>query len=225
MSVDCRFDFDMLFKLKPRVLRTPFPDLVNAMRAALLNVPGEIVEKGRRNAELSRPYLQDRRGKPLHILHRLARSLGVAGKDPQDTQDLRKSWLSERDARIAALRLGSTSVQGRFSDMLLMPDGTLIPSETLEETKNMNLSMEGWQGEVRNDSPFSEDDFDYLFGGNDSPTSPLAPQSTDETQLKAAGPNARQIFLDWPPRDEHLTDDADEDVVDISKRIQTESKS
>jgi hypothetical protein len=127
-NVDFRCDLDICIILKKDTIRVSFEELVLAMRRMFLNVYPAVINEGRKNAQYSKKFLVKHHAKPIHVLHSLERSIQM--ETEQDRLNMAE--------QIANLEPPASTVKGRFSDMELLEDGTLVPTSTMIETQKID---------------------------------------------------------------------------------------
>ena len=197
----------------------PFESLVQDMKNSLLKVSPGVIAEGRSNARASEPFLVKPRPRPYHVLYSLYLSMQGVSEE---------NGLLARQKQLDEIILPQSTVKGRYHDMQLLEDGTLIPLTTTEETQKAAglrklRPLSEWNlDEFRvPNSPLiaprgsgSEGDeqkptFDWLFAG-DSSAQALS-YEVDKEGNRPPKKEAKEVLLEWPPKG---TGDQSRDVED-----------
>ena len=197
-------------------LRIPFDRLVLAMRMTLLKVNADLLEKGRRNARASLKYLSGRPKHPPHVLESFAKEPAIlrpsqptAGLPPLSKGGFYDFYVSR--------------VTGREREMILSDDGKLIPVDdensvsskrqpekgstkatsdrSVQARSKMERQSSSASQKVKKPKKwiYQDEDFGYLFGGEEAVGEIKVKQESDERDTS-------NIVLDWSPNQKNTED-------------------
>jgi len=151
-----RCDLDILFIIKKQSMLNPFPMVVEEMKKCLLKVNPKVVAQGLKNTNMSQQYMSDRTKKPRHVLKVLAQEMGVDTDTPEQSESLRKDLIDERNRQIDKIRWDDCTVTGRYHDVQLHENGTMIPLDTNEMTRKMDAEEGSTTKSLRDAMSFKE---------------------------------------------------------------------
>src|SRR5277367_4569276 len=153
MGVGWRCDLDILFIIKKQSILIPFSEVVGEMKQCLLKVHPRIVVQGLKN---TKQYMSDQTQPPPHILKVVAQEMGVDTASSEELNELRKTLIDERNQQIDKIQWDQCTVTGRYHDMELHDDGTMIPLDTTEMTQKMEAEQEFTTKSLRDTISFND---------------------------------------------------------------------
>ena len=151
-----RCDLDILFIIKKQSMLIPFSEVVDHMKKCLLKVDPRIVAQGQKNTNISGQYTSDQTKPPPHILKVVAREMGVDKASPEELTELRRTLIEERNQQIDEIQWDECTVTGRYHDMELHDDGTMIPLDTTTMTEMIDGEPEYTRKSLRETMSFKE---------------------------------------------------------------------
>ena len=134
----------------------PFSEVVDEMKKCLLKVYPRIVAQGRKNTNISRQYMSDQTKPAPHILKVVAQEMGVDKASPEELTELRRTLIEERNQQIDKIQWDECTVTGRYHDMELHDDGTMIPLDTTTMTQIIERGPEYTRKSLREIMSFKE---------------------------------------------------------------------